>query len=70
MAVIAESMTRNFRFPVEEGWGAGGFPLGLSFLPKGIGPGTGHRSARPRMPIWFMRASRDMHAASAFFEAS
>jgi hypothetical protein len=68
MAVIAESMTRNFRFPVEAGWGAGGFPLSLSFLPKG--PGTGHRSARPRMRIWFMRASSDVHAASAFFEAS
>jgi hypothetical protein len=70
MAVIAESMTRNFRFPVEAGWGAGGFPLSLSFLSKGIGPGTGHRSARPRMHIWFMRASSDVHAASAFFEAS
>ena len=69
MAVIAESMTKNFRFPVEEGWGAGGFPLSLSFLAKRIGPGTGHRGVRPRIRIWFMRASRDMQTASAFFEA-
>ena len=37
MAVIAKSMTESFRFPVEAGWGAGGFPLILLFLPKGIG---------------------------------
>ena len=40
MEVIAKSMTESFRFPVEAEWGAGGFPLILFFLPKGIGSGT------------------------------
>ena len=70
MAVIAESMIKSFRFPVEAGWGAGGFPLILSFSPKGIGPGTGHHSSRLRMRISFVRASSDGHAAASFIEAS
>ena len=40
MEVIAKSMTESFRFPVEAEWGAGGFPLILFFLRKGIGSGT------------------------------
>ena len=70
MAVIAESMTRSLRFPVEAGWGAGGFPLILSFSPKEIGSGMGHRSSRLRMRISFVRASSDGHAATSFFEVS
>jgi hypothetical protein len=36
MAVIAENMIKSFRFPVEAGWGAGGFPLILSFCLRGL----------------------------------
>jgi len=36
MAVIAESMIESLQFPVEAGWGAGGFPLILSFLLRGL----------------------------------
>ncbi len=70
MGVIAESMAKSFRFPVEAGWGAGGFPLLMSFLPEGPAPGGGHRSLRSRMRIWFMRASSDVRGATSFFEAS
>jgi hypothetical protein len=70
MAVIAESMIKSFRFPVEAGWGAGGFPLILSFLPKRIGPGTGHRSSRLRARISFMRDSSNGRAATPFIDAS
>ena len=70
MAVIAESMTKISDFR----WRKGGAPVAsLSVCPfclKGSVQERGIAAHARRIRIWFMPASRDMHTASAFFEAS